>query len=150
MGAGRPFAHTAKEIADKYNEYKEWIKTQTYERPELIKSGERAGEVINVLIKRPQTIISFCYFAEIEPKTFYNYLNASEEDDKIDKELFHIITYVSNQIKDEMIAGAGVNVYNSNIVARLVGLTDKQEVHHTGESQSVNISIDGQKLDLTR
>ena len=150
MGAGRPFAHTAKEIKEKYAKYKEWIKTQTYERPELIKSGERAGEIITVKLKRPETIISFCHFAGIETQSFYNYLNKSVGDVENDKELFDTITHIHEQIKDEMIAGAGVNVYNPNIVARITGLTEQVNVNHSGDKQSVNITIDGTKLDLTR
>ena len=77
-------------------------------------------------------------------------ISRSVGDVENDKELFDTITHIHEQIKDEMIAGAGVNVYNPNIVARITGLTEQVNVNHSGEKQSVNITIDGKKLDLTR
>jgi hypothetical protein len=150
MGAGRPYEITAEQMAVKFDSYKTWLSEQYFERPELIKSGDKAGEVVNVRIPSPPDIISFCQCEPnpISKQSLYNY--CSDECKENNRKLFDISTCVMEWIQSKQIRGAISNQYNSAIVARLTGLSDNVNVNHTGESQSVNINIDGSKLDLTR
>jgi hypothetical protein len=148
---GRPVKYTAEFLAEKYDQYKQWINTQSFERPELIKSGERAGEVINVLVKKPQTIQGYCLFAGIESKTFYNNLSGTgNEGSIIDPIIVQTSIRIRESIQNEQISGATVNIYNPNIVARLNGLTDKQEVSATVKTEQVVINIPGLDVDLSK
>ena len=147
MGAGRPYQITAKQMEAKFEKYKHWLSEETFSRPELIKSGERAGETINVQVPSPPDIISFCQFAGISVQSLYNY--CSEECEKSNIELFEISMRAKEWISSKQIRGAAAGVYNHAIVARLNGLKDVQQVEQTNPEQ-INISIDGMKIDLTK
>ena len=72
-GGGRPpIFETEQELADKFAAYKEWVKNNPIAKPELIKSGLLAGEVIQVKIPRPLSIAGFCVFAKIGRTTYYD------------------------------------------------------------------------------
>lgn len=131
-----------------YQDYIKHIANTPMYRNELIKSGERAGEQIPVRVDVPPNIWGFCLFADIDRKTYYKYLNGGE-DSNIDKQLVHIFTCVDDDIKQKQITGAAVNLYNANIVARLNGLKEVQQVEQTNPEQ-INITIDGTKIDLTK
>lgn len=130
-----------------YQNYLKHIANTPMYRNELIKSGERAGEQIAVRVDVPPNIWGFCLFADIDRKTYYKYLNGGE-DSNIDKQLVHIFTRVDDDIKQKQITGAAVNLYNANIVARLNGLKDVQQVENTNPDV-INININGTKVDLS-
>jgi len=145
---GRPFKYDAEQIKQLYNDYKEYISTQYFERPELIKSGERAGEVIYIKVYKPQTIESFCLYIDMDLKTYYNYINGNS--DNIDENLIQNLMYVHTSIKDSQISGATVNVYNPMIVSRVNGLTETQQLEVTGNKlQAININVNGSDIDIT-
>lgn len=144
----RPFKfNNPDQVWKLYQNYLKHIANTPMYRNELIKSGERAGEQIPVRVDVPPNIWGFCLFADIDRKTYYKYLN-SGEDSNIDKQLIHIFTRVDDDIKQKQIAGATVNLYNANIVARLNGLKDVQQVENTNPD-IINISINGSKVDLS-
>lgn len=130
-----------------YQDYLKHIANTPMYRNELIKSGERAGEQIPVRVDVPPNIWGFCLFADIDRKTYYKYLNG-DEDSNIDKQLVHIFTRVDDDIKQKQITGAAVNLYNANIVARLNGLKEVQQVEQTNPEQII-INVNGSKVDLT-
>lgn len=135
------------EVWNLYQNYLKHIANTPMYRNELIKSGERAGEQIPVRVDVPPNIWGFCLFADINRQTYYKYLKGKEEDN-ISKELTDIFTRVDDDIKQKQIAGATVNLYNANIVARLNGLKDVQQVENTNPDV-INISINGSKVDLS-
>lgn len=134
-----------------WNQYKDYLKdlsTQSLYRPELIKSGERAGEVIQVEIVVPPTVLGFCLFVDLDKSTYYDYISGNNEN--LDKELTNIFTRVDDDIKNKQITGATVNMYNGNIVARLNGLNDTINVNNINDKEAINISIDGCKVSLNK
>lgn len=139
----RPYKYTAKEFKQKFEQYKEWLKDQSFQRPELIKSGEKAGQTINVIIPSPPDQVSFCLFCGIEKQTFYNY--CSEETKEANPELFNISTHARNWIESQQLRGAMAGVYNPAITARIQGLSDnKTEI--IGNGSTINVSIGGNKI----
>jgi hypothetical protein len=144
----RPFKFTVDQLRTLFAEYKKYRSHQYDIRYEAIKSGERAGEVIEIKLPKVFTIASFCLYCGVSERAFYQWLQ--DENETIDKELLQFVTCIQDEIKDHQLSGATNNIYNSNIVARMNGLSDKQQIEHSGEQQSVNINIDGSKLDLTR
>lgn len=133
------------QIWELYKSYLVDLKNQSLYRPELIKSGERAGEVIQVEITVPPTILGFCIFAEIDKQTYYNYISGNSEN--IDTKLIDIFTCVDDDIKNKQITGATVNMYNGNIVARLNGLNETVNVNADTNS-NININIAGFDMSL--
>lgn len=136
------------EVWKLYQNYLKYLLTTPMYRNELIKSGERAGEQIAVRVDVPPNIWGFCLFADIDRVTYYKYLNAGE-DSNINKELINMFTRVDDDIKQRQITGAAVNLYNANIVSRLNGLKEVQQVEQTNNDQIV-INIAGEKIDLTK
>lgn len=148
----RPFAYEAEEILSKFEEYKEYQSKQFTLKPELIKSGERAGEVIYIQVPDPMQIRMFCNFAGIEERTLYNYANKLIEvtENEESEALFQAFTYVYNEITGKQVAGGLNGVYNPMIVARLNGLKDSQEINQTGSvNQAININVNGSEIDIT-
>jgi len=144
----RPFKFkNPDEVWNLYQKYLIHLKKNPMHRNELIKSGERAGEVISVEVPVPPNIWGFCLFADMDRVTYYDYLNGNSEN--LDKELINIFTRVDDDIKQKQITGATVNLYNQAIVARLNGLTESIKVEQTTPEQ-INITIGGTKIDLTK
>lgn len=151
------FKYTADTLKFMFEEYKQDMQNYHYLRPELIKGGDYAGQVVNVKIPKPYSVVSFCAFAEISTATFYNYCNKDSEDfnrfkgDMLEEriKLLESSIYVCEQIKDHQIGGATAGIYNANIVARVNGIGDNVNVNNTGTKETININIDGKKVDLS-
>ena len=82
-----------------------------------------------------------------------NYLNQFEESlkDKKDKESSDfslIITRVREAIYNQKFSGAASGFFNSNIIARDLGLQDKSEVKLEDNSPRVSLEINGKKISL--
>ena len=146
MPAGRPKEYKAEELWFMFSEYLEHNKSLTFYRPELIRGGDMAGQVVDVPIYSPLSIMAFCLFANISVKTFNTYCN---EEAQNDKELLQTSVRIRTHIQDEQIRGAAAGHYNGNIVARLNGLKEQQEVTTNQTKETINIVIDGLKVDLS-
>lgn len=142
----RPKEYTAEELDFMFNEYLEHNKSLTFYRPELIKGGDLAGQVVDVPVYSPLSIMAFCLFAKISVKTFNTYCN---EEVQTDKELLQTSIRIRTHIQDEQIRGAVTGHYNGNIVSRLNGLKEQQELEITAVKETINIVIDGTKVDLS-
>lgn len=70
--------------------------------------------------KRPMTISGLCVFLNIDRATWYNY--------KKNSEYFDITTVIDEIMFEQKFSGAATGLYNANIIARDLGLTDKQEI----------------------
>ena len=144
----RPFKfQSADKVWQLYQEYLTDLQNQSLYRPEVIKSGERCGDIIQVEIKVPPTVLGFCLFIDIDKVTYYNYVSVDSEN--IDRELINIFTRVDDDIKNKQITGATVNMYNGAIVARLNGLNDTINVG-TSENSCINIQIGTKDLSLNK
>ena len=138
---GRPYKFNSTTLLAKFESYKEWLKEQYFTRPELIKSGERAGEVVYIKIYSPPDILSFCLHCGIDSQTFYNYV--SDEAQCEDRELFDTAMRVKQWIASEQIRGAQAGTYNPMIVARLNALKETTETSLKTETGTINIQISG-------
>lgn len=149
----RPFKHTAQTLELLFVEYKEWIKDQGYKVATVLKTGE----VVYHTVGKPLSIESFCLFADIAVRTFYGYLSENEQDKEYmsveelaeRNELLQMSTRIREEIRDFQIGGATVNVFNANIVSRVNGLKEQQEIDVTGTRETINIVIDGTAVDLS-
>ena len=142
----RPFKYTVEELRDLYSKYRKDRAKKYDSRFEPIKSGERAGEIIEIKIPKVPTNLSFCHYIGITEKTFYNWINAESEN--IDKELLQFVTYVQEEMKDDRLSAALNNTINPQLISRLDGYKDVQQVENTNQEQIV-ININGSKVDLS-
>ncbi len=62
-----------------------------------------------------------------------------------------IIRRIGKIIRNQKFQGAAAELLNPNIIARDLGLTDKQNVEHSGEindNKQINLTIGGKEIDL--
>jgi len=96
-----------------------------------------AGELkkIEIPTQRPYTWAGLCTFLGVNRKYFYDFQeNCSEE-------FSDIISYVRDIIEGNKIEGALVGAYNSNIVALLLGLKNKEEKEKEEDEPPVTIEF---------
>lgn len=143
----RPFKFNVQELKELYKKYRKDRAGKYDVRYEPIKSGERAGDIIEIKMPKVPTILSFCHFIGVTEKTFFNWINAESEN--IDEELLQFVTYVQEEMKDDRLSAALNNTINAQLISRLDGYKDAVQVEQTTPEQ-INISIDGVKIDLTK
>jgi len=120
---GRDFKYTPMEWEEESAKYFEYMSDKVWNKKEAIKSGDLAGTLIDIPTLTPLSIESFCLFMDIDRGTWDNY--ESNQDNY--KDFFNITTRVRAIIESNQFEGATVGAYNPNIIARKLGLVDRQE-----------------------
>lgn len=82
----------------------------------------------------PFTIIGFCLYSDCN-LNFLNQFEASlaDKEDQLSKDFSCIITRIKDTIYSQKFAGAACGFYNSNIIARDLGLRDGSDVTSKGQ-----------------
>jgi hypothetical protein len=111
---------TPKELLDKAYEYFEWCDNNPVEKNEAIKSGIAAGKIIPIPIRRPYTLGQLCVYIGVSRDTFKSYEKR--------KGFLLVATHIRDIIEANQLEGALVEIYNPNIVARMLGLSEKKEI----------------------
>ena len=121
---GKPKRYTPIELWNVFINYLEQRDNEFVSKPEMVKGGENAGIIIDVPLKLPLSVESFCVFAEMSKQTFYNYLNKNlpEYKDYLDTS-----TRIKEIIEQNQIDGASVGLYKENIIGKRLGLSEKTE-----------------------
>jgi len=120
---GANFKYDATTLWEQGVKYFNWISEQVWNKKEAIKSGDMAGTLIDIPTSTPMSIEGFCIFADIARQTFINY----EKGDNVD--LLEVATQIRQIIETQQFEGATVGAFNSSIIARKLGLADKQELN---------------------
>ena len=111
------------ESACKYFQYCDanpWVKN------EAIKSGDMVGTTMEVETAKPYTLTGLCCFLNISLETFSNY---SKNQDY--KTFFGVCKQIREIVYTQKFEGAAVGVFNANIIARDLGLSEKKDVEKT-------------------
>ena len=109
---------------------------------EVVKSGPQAGRIINVPITKPLSMRGLCIFLGVNTTYFNDFeaaLNINEKE--IDADYSKVIKHIRETIEHQMLTGASVGTYKENIIARLVGLTDKSEQKVTATNINTNVTV---------
>lgn len=131
---GRETEYTPGSLWEKACEFFEWCEANPWLRKDFVRSGERAGQIIDIPITRPFTISGLCIYLGIANKTFLAYEKREE--------FIQITTRIREIATTQKFEGAAVGVFNSNIIARDLGLRDKQELSHKGLSDtSITVKV---------
>ena len=127
---GRPprFA-TAEDIWTEFCAYVKFTDGYKIELPQHIVKGNKREEGRGGQVSQPLTLDGFMAFCGIGQcwKDFARYQCERGED------FSTVITRVRNTVRTDQIAGGLAGVYNSNLTARLNGLTDRQDVTSGGQ-----------------
>lgn len=105
-------------------EYFQWVEKHPLWES---KAFHNQGEVVMATIPkmRAMTIDGLCLFLNITKQTWFTW---REDDDFSD-----VVTRVESVIRDQKFSGAAADLLNANIIARDLGLSDKQQTEHSGE-----------------
>ena len=104
-------------------EYFEWVEENPlYEEKIFHSSGMITKDTVTKM--RAMTISGLCLFLDICENTWANY--------KKQPDFLSITLEVEKVIYNQKFAGASADLLNSNIIARELGLADKQQNEHTG------------------
>lgn len=110
-------------LLDMCNDYfaetdkRKWIKR------DFIKSGNLAGQIVEIEVDTPYTFEGLCQHLEIDTKTFYNYRNSENY-----KDFFPIFAYVEDRIKKQHAEGAMISAFDSSFTARYDGIKDRSDI----------------------
>jgi len=127
-----PIFESPDDLWDAVCEYFDWVEANPlYEDKGFAFQGKVTHEKFAKM--RAMTITGLCIFLDITFKTWENY---KEKEDFI-----YIITRAENIIKTQKFQGAAAELLNPNIIARDLGLTDKQNVDHTSGGDKINLNI---------
>jgi hypothetical protein len=126
---GKPNIYTPQELFDKAVEYVEW----NAKNPLFEQKAFGTGMIANMPKMRAMTVSGFCVFANISSITFYDY-------EKRNDEYANIVTRVKEMFRSQKIEGAAAGLLDSNIIARELGLSDKQEIKNDTQV-TVNITL---------
>ncbi len=125
---GKPPKYTPKKLWDKFVEYCEWIDSNPFKEAVLVQKGitvkddagkEKTTYSVGLPKMRPYTLSGFYVYANISNDTFYQYEKKEEYAD--------ITTRIRDIVYTQKFEGAASGFFNSNIIARDLGLADKQE-----------------------
>lgn len=104
-------------------EYFEWVEENPlYEEKIFHSSGMITKDTVTKM--RAMTISGLCLFLDICENTWTNY--------KKQPDFLSITLEVEKVIYNQKFAGASADLLNANIIARELGLADKQQNEHTG------------------
>ena len=121
MGKNK-YIETPEKLWELFEEYKADVKSNPRIKVEYVgKDGERVGTPI----ERPLTLdgfYTFCYYKSVTAHHYFDNPEGAYDDYR------GITTRVRKEVRAEQIDGAMVSHYNSNLTARLNGLTDKQDI----------------------
>lgn len=99
-----------------------WNKAQEYfefmeDNPIEIDENVGSRNINKVKKKRPFSIKGFCIFSSMTTQTFYNY--------KKREDFFDITRVIEEICQTQQLEGANIGIFQQNIVARQLGLSDK-------------------------
>lgn len=107
-------------------EYFEWCDANPVIKNEMIKSGEHAGSIVAVPVPRPYTWMG------LEMWLYDKSIIAKLDDYRANKkdnysEFSDTLTHITNIIRDQQLTGGLADIFNSNLISRVLGLTEKSE-----------------------
>jgi len=110
--------------------YFDWCDNNPWYKAELIRSGARVGEIVELPVARPYTVEGLCVFCGISMKTFRQY----ESDTAFGEVAAHLKTVISQQ----QLEGEIVGVYNTSILLKMQNIVKEED---TGEPGGLTINV---------
>lgn len=115
----KPIFETAEQLWAACVEYFEWVEANPLWEDKIVAfQGVATHEPIAKM--RAMTISGLCTFLDIDETTWRGWHKSRPD-------LLPIVTQAERIIRDQKFAGAAADLLNANIIARDLGLADKQE-----------------------
>ena len=116
-------------------EYFEWVKDNPLYTYEVIKSGQEAGRLLPIPLMRAMTIEGLCIFLDVGVSTFDDYSRG-----EVYKDFSEVTKRIRDIIRTQKFEGASAGMLNANIIARDLGLSDKQELDANIKIPDINLN----------
>lgn len=131
---GRDHAYTPEGFWEEAVNYFEWMSEKVWNKKDPIKSGDMAGTLMDIPTQTPMSIASFCLYADIDENTFQRYEKETGYND-----FWAVTKTIKLIIESQQFEGATVGAFNPNIIAKKLGLVEKQ--HHEVDGK-ISISFE--------
>lgn len=128
--AGRPLKIESPErLQELFDDYKKWASENPWIKKDFVKSGEFAGQLVDLPTERPLTEWGFAVFIGMSRDGLREYAKREE--------FSYIYAHIKDEMTEQKISGGLTGAYNPMLVSRIEGLVEKTDVNHSGE---VNIA----------
>lgn len=109
--------------------YFEWCQDNPLQEEKVFHAQ---GEITRTTVSkmRAMTIKGLCFYLKISYDAWKDY--------RKDKDLSPVIREAEQVIYDQKFSGAAADMLNQNIIARDLGLTDKKQVEHSVDKESLS------------
>lgn len=108
-------------------EYFQWCDNNPLKKQEILKYRDSYEKVDSDLL-RPYTLNGLCLYLGCNLKYFHHFENSvKDKDDELSNDFSNIITRAREIIYNQKFEGAAANLFNANIIARELGLSEKNE-----------------------
>lgn len=128
---GRPKSiESPEELWRLFRQYKKWAKDNPYKKHDFV---GKDGDSVERRLERPLTFVGFEVYL-FERMIITDLGDYESNKDNRYSEFAAIIRAIKNVIEADQFEGASVGVYNHNIIARKLGLADKQDARHVDKN----------------
>lgn len=116
-------------------EYFQWCDENPLKKQEVVKYKD-SYEKIDLDLMRPYTLTGLCLFLNCHAGYFSEFeRNLKDKEDELSKDFSLVITCIRETIYTQKFSGASVNLFNANIIAKDLGLSDK--IDHTTNGKEI-------------
>lgn len=127
-----PKFKTAKELEKAFEEYKAFCDAHPFE---IV--SEFRGEKSVRTIPHAYTLCGFMVFVD----SCQEWCDWKKYNKERGADFYGVITRIETEIREHQVVGGVAGIYNSNLTARLNGLTDKKDVTSKGERIDLKFEI---------
>jgi len=119
----KPLFESPEVLESACDEYFKWVDENPLMGVDVAKY-QGSGTLVPVPRMRAMTIVGLCNFLDISRQRWSDYRAKSDFTDTCER--------VEEAIYQQKVEGAAAELLNPNFIGREIGLTDKQEVDHSG------------------
>jgi len=105
-----------------------WFKIEQMKNPVVETNRETGEKKITAIAKiptaRPYTLSGLCLYLDASESYWRNF----RKNETLSEDFLTIITRIESIVETQQFEGASVGAFNANIIARKLGLTEKQEM----------------------
>lgn len=116
-------------------EYFAWCDDNPIIKKDVVRSGKNAGDILDIPVQRPYSLSGLLFYVGA-CESYWRQFKAGEH-----KDFLTVINDIEKVIETQQFDGATVGIFNSNIIARKLGLVDKTDVTTGGEQVGLKIEV---------
>ena len=108
-----------------------------------ITENEQQTQQEAIPLGRPYTLSGLCLYCDATTAWWYSFRDNMREQN--DKGFIDIITRIEETIETQQFEGASVGVFNANIIARKLGLVERQQQEVNAKVSGLNIVVESKQ-----